>query len=444
MTDHRSQASHSSQAHPASQAINPLERARLRAEAQGRLRSLISSNFRQAGLSMPESLYREVGAAAATLRSGGGLPQSGRGPDFSRAAVAEWLTRDGLPTSPDSLVLTSGSSISYFLLFRALREQTSSHLAGPTSSDSPGTVAIPRPGYPLFEQIASHAGLRTVEYALDLSAGGEPDLSSVQSLLQSARPPLGLLLISPSNPTGAITSAETLEALHHLCAQSGTVIISDEVFSAYRPAGSRLPRPARTASDASEAPAASPAVARPGSLAQDVLVVTINGLSKLCAAPELKAGWMAVHGPDARVHALLEDLDTAHDAYLTLSAHSAAALQIMLSQAAAAARTDIADTVRHMRGSFYEARTESRREVDWLSPLVTEGGIHIAARIDSGFAPELDDEQLAIRLLEDTGLYVHPGYLYGFPDDERWWVMSCLMQPDELASAMAALRRWQP
>lgn len=355
-----------------------LEIARRRASAAGDLIDLAGSDFRAAGLSMPEELY---GEALALWRSEPRYLPSGAGGEAARTAVAEFLTADGLPTTPGQVILTAGSSISYQLLFAALGSDRYSD-----------EIALPNPAYPLFEELCRSANLQPLWYRLAEDRRYEPDSATVGAAL--ARRPRAFVVISPNNPTGAVHEDASLSQIVTSADQTRTAIVSDEVFSAFRRLGD-LPRTALHTGE--EGP----------------IVATLNGLSKLCAAPEIKLGWIALHGDRESIASLGDTLDTLHDALLTVSGPAEAFARVFLADRAAAAREAIAVGISRRRELLYSRLAA----VPGVTIEAAPGGVHtilgIAAEVASARFGTTDDETLARRILEESGVHIHPGYLYG-------------------------------
>lgn len=394
-----------------SDGITPLEQARRAAERDGRLIDLVSSDFRGAGLSLPESLYLR---AWEEWRRAPAYHPDARGAVATRSAIADWMTADGLATSAEQIVVTCGSSISYLMLFRAMtaarRDRT--------------TVALPSPGYPLFESLVRTAGLHPVYYSCRAATGWIPDRASVDDALETS--PVALVVISPNNPSGAVYEWSVVHRIVERARASGTPVISDEVFSAFRTGTTELPRPARLAG-------------------ADDMVATLNGLSKLCAAPEVKLGWIALHG-DARLWSPVRDaLEIEHDLYLTVSAYAEAAARRFLSDGETA-RSALAGKVAERMDVLERCIGESR----WIRPAGSAppsvGGIHRiveidAARLHSRLGTS-DDERCATRLVRLTGVHLHPGYLYQVPeapDGSPRFVVTGLRQPEATRSAFQRL-----
>lgn len=404
--------------------LTPLEQVRRDVAATGRLIDLAGSDFRSAGLAMPEELYQE---AWALWRSRPGYEPTGLGGAAARDAVAEFLTRDGLPTTPEQVVLTAGSSVSYQLLFSVLPSPDDSRRSVRPGRDA---LALPAPAYPLFEDLCRVAGLRPVWYRLSPEEEYDPDPLSLAAAL--AESPRAVVVISPNNPTGAIHGAPALSGLVHAAMERNVPVISDEVFSAFRD-GPILPRAALQRG----AP-------EPGS----PVVATLNGLSKLCAAPEIKLGWIALHGPDAADARLLDALDTLHDSFLTVSGFAESCARVFLAPAATPAREAIAHGIARRRDLL-------RRTLSGVPGVTVEpsrGGVHLVVSLSAEIAAErfgtTDDETLARRILAASGVHLHPGYLYALGErpgsiDPRF-IVSCVHRPDQIEEAGERLNRVFP
>jgi len=391
--------------------MNPVERARRRAAAEGRIRSLANTSFAAAGIRWPEEMYR---AAWAAWRAHPTYTPTGRGGITARSVVASATAVD-----PDDIILTAGSSISYHLLFSIPRRRAAA------------TVALPVPGYPLFEGILSPLGMEPVWYRCLPENGFLPQLSEIEQLVNGPHlPPAALVLISPNNPAGVTYPDRLIAAIVDRCADAGVTVILDEVFSLFRP---DLGERDIVAHDTSES---------------SVPVVHLNGLSKLCVAPEVKLGWIIVSGGDSATRAhLTEALDTEHDTYLSLSGFAEAAVEPFIAgDAAGQARGAIRERVDYLRGAMVA-------ELDALPgvyPAPGHSGIHIPLQIDPVVAAErfgtLDDEAIAVEILNATGVYLHPGYFYGLDAPQfsgsPWFVASALTDDETRSEAAAALQRF--
>ena len=133
----------------------------------------------------------------------------------AREAVAEYATALGTQTSPEDTLITSGSSEAAELLLTALV--------------NPGDeVLLPAPGYPIYPAIVNKLGARIRYYHLNHKTNWQASVDEIRTLInQRTR---AIVLINPSNPTGAITSDETTRLLLELAAKHNLLVISDEVY----------------------------------------------------------------------------------------------------------------------------------------------------------------------------------------------------------------------
>ncbi len=394
-----------------------------RREDGGEVLDLIDTNFHNCGFFYPQDHLSELLAAYPGQQHYRPDP---KGSTQVRDAVAGYYREAGLTVGPEHLVVTASTSDAYNLLFSALAE--------------PGdNVVLPAPGYPLFEYLAHFHALETRFYRMDFDAGFALDAEEVARHLDERT--RFLVIISPNNPTGRVYSAEELTPVTALCGDRGIPLICDEVFSEYRyvdgPGSAAPGEPAAVGEGASggagaDGPgaAARPAapdtpapLPRPAALAPDVPAVTLNGISKLLALPDIKLGWMAVTGAPAERDRMVRTLEIANDMFLNASGPA----QYVAAQAIPERRRYLVPALTRLSAARAAllAAVAGAPELEVVPP---DGGIHAALRLPKGLP--LTDEELALRLLERRGVHLHPGYLYGI-DDDRSLIVSLL--PGEAA-----------
>ena len=132
-----------------------------------------------------------------------------------RARIAEhYQSWYGIEISAERIAVTTGSSGAFVLAF----------LAGFDPGDR---VAVAEPGYPCYRNILSGLGIEPVPIVTSEASRYQPTIE----LLEAVPGPLdGLILASPSNPTGTMLSADELEALAGYCTARGIRLISDEIY----------------------------------------------------------------------------------------------------------------------------------------------------------------------------------------------------------------------
>jgi alanine-synthesizing transaminase len=155
-----------------------------------------------------------------------------------------------------------------------------------TALVNPGeNVLTPSPEYPLYGAVLAKLHATPNAYDLDESNGWEPDIADIERKVNAQT--RALLLINPSNPTGAVYSKRTLERLLEIARENNLVILADEIYDKliYEPG-------AKHTSIAT--------------LAQDIPIITFNGLSKAYCVPGWRIGWAIATGPREVLHNYLE------------------------------------------------------------------------------------------------------------------------------------------
>ncbi|GAA1195386.1 pyridoxal phosphate-dependent aminotransferase [Prauserella alba] len=155
-----------------------------------------------------------LAAAQQALRGGdlGYTPQLGI-PPLREAIAAHYDRAYGLDVDPADVIVTTGSSGGFLLAFLAAFE------AG-------DRVAMARPGYPAYRNLLSALGCEVVEFATDESTRFQP----TPEILDGLGDIKGLIVASPSNPTGTIVTPDELAALTAWCTARGVRLISDEIY----------------------------------------------------------------------------------------------------------------------------------------------------------------------------------------------------------------------
>jgi alanine-synthesizing transaminase len=346
-------------------ALNALYRERDARQSKGlKTIDLVSGNLNRAGLFFPHTLL------TAALRAGAGRAKiyapHPLGQPAARKAVHTYYLTEGLDVPAEQILITPGTSFSYWYLFRLL-------------ADPGDEILCPTPSYPLLDSIAELADVRLTKYRLREAQRWEIDFDHLrQQLTPRTR---AIVLISPHNPTGAVATESEVTQLIAIAREKQLPIISDEVFSPFLFKAKRLPRPGTH-----RAP----------------LVFTLNGLSKMMALPGMKLGWVAVNGDSALVKRAMHGLDMMSDTFLPVNETGQFALPILLRRGRlfleSLQKTVLARCVATVR------ELSRAPALDFFPP---EGGFYLTLRLKGG----RDEEAVALQLLRE-GILVHPGYFY--------------------------------
>lgn len=311
----------------------------------------------------------------------------------ARAAVSDYYDTRGESVDSESLVLTSGTSEGYSYVFRLLA--------------NPGDeILVPKPSYPLFEFLADLQDVKLVPYPLIYDHGWQIDFHSLEKAIGATT--RGIVLVNPNNPTGSYVSASERQQLNELCREHNLALIVDEVFLDYVLDGSPHPTFASN---------------------PDTLTFTLSGLSKISALPQMKLAWIAVSGPTVEVHAAMERLEVIADTYLSVSAPVQWAAPTMLEQRSTV-QAQIIDRARHNLSELDSQLSQQKSCVR----LSVEGGWYAVLRVPV----TQSDEDLAIALLREKRVLVHPGHFYDFPQD-GFLVLSLISPEAEFQRGVAKI-----
>lgn len=366
--------------------------ARDRAEAAGAIRfDLAQTNPTQVGLHHPDAVYRGLSDPrdAVYRPAAFGLPEA-------RAAVAAYY---GDAVSPDRVWLTASTSEAYAQILTLL-------------ADPGDAVALPRPGYPLLDTLADAVGVRRLGYPVRYDGRWHVDVGELAALARSANPLAALISVCPNNPTGNVLTEQERAAVEALCPPHGPAHIVDEVFADY---------PLSRAFDPTQ---------RRRRLQTDAgLCLTVSGLSKVAALPQLKLSWVVVQGrDDARVTELLDRAQHLADAFLSVATPVQRALPSLL-----AAAEPMQQRIRARTRANLATLHDAARGRPW-DVLTADAGWTAMIRLPQTH----DDEAWAILLLE-AGVATLPGFLFDVSPTPPRIALSLLPPPEVFDRAVELL-----
>jgi len=338
------------------------------------------SNPTRCGFQYPE---QEILAALAGPEVLAYQPDS-RGQTAAREAVAGYL---GHGLGANDLILTASTSEAYSWLFKLL-------------CDPGDEVLVPSPSYPLFQWLAALEGVAAVTVPAIRHERWNLDLPGLEAACNHRT--RAVVVVNPNNPTGHFLSREEWAGLLSFCASRGLALLVDEVFGDYalEPGADRLPTALETRD--------------PG-----CPLFVLSGLSKIAALPQIKLGWIAAVGAQART--LLDSLSFIADQYLSVSASAQAAAPELL-RLAPAIQSGILARMRDNLAALDRVLVPCPH----LTRLPVEGGWSVLLR-----RPAVDPgEECALRLLRSAQVYVHPGHYFDLPGDG--YLVLSLLPPTEV------------
>jgi len=287
------------------------------------------------------------------------------------------------------VVVTAGASGAFLLAFLA-------------AFDAGDRVALADPGYPAYRNILKALGIEVVA----LAAGPEHRFQPTPALLEEAGELDGLIVASPSNPTGTMLGAGELTALASWCDARGVRLISDEIYH-----GITYGAPATTA------------------LESNPDCVVINSFSKYFAMTGWRIGWMVV--PEellAPVERLAQNLFV-----------SPAALAQRAALVALGCRAEL--------DAYVEVYA---RNLALLLERLPEAGFDRLAPADGAFyiyadtsALAADSQDFCARMLEETGVATTPGIDFDPRRGHGSIRISFAGDPADIAAATERLIDWR-
>jgi alanine-synthesizing transaminase len=277
-------------------------------------------------------------------------------------------------------------------------------------------VLVPMPDYPLWTAAVTLAGGTARHYLCDEATGWLPDLKDMEAKVTANT--RGIVVINPNNPTGALYPRETLEGVIEIARRHKLVIFADEIYD-------------KVLFDGNEHTSIA-------SLADDVLFVTFNGLSKNYRACGYRAGWMILSGEKKHASDFIEGLNML--ASMRLCANVPGQLAI---QTALGGYQSIEDLVAP------EGRLCKQRDIAYelliAIPGVTcvkpKAAMYLFPKLDPKIYPIKDDQQFILDLLLEEKVLLVQGTGFNWPTPDHFRVVF-LPNVDDLTEAIGRIARF--
>jgi alanine-synthesizing transaminase len=348
-------------------------------------------------------------------------PQS-KGLREAREAVAEYYREEhGVRrTDAEQIILTTSTSEGYSFVFRLL-------------CNAGDELLVPKPSYPLFEFLADLQDVKLAPYELIYDHGWQMDFPSLEKALMART--RGVVVVHPNNPTGSYVQGGEMEMLNSFCSEHGLAVIADEVFLDYRldspkanPRSLHAPLDRRTPI---QRLGRDDSAKRHESFAgnREVLTFTLSGLSKIAALPQMKVAWVVTSGPEREAAEAMGRLEVIADTYLSMNAPLQWATPALLAQ-----RKNIQPQLLERVRTNLTELDRQLAEQQACQRLSVEGGWYAVLRVPV----TRSDEDLAIELLREKSVLVHPGHFFDFPRD-GYLILSLITPPLDFAEGMTAI-----
>jgi alanine-synthesizing transaminase len=277
-------------------------------------------------------------------------------------------------------------------------------------------ILVPMPDYPLWTAAVTLAGGTARHYLCDEESGWMPNLKDIESKITANT--RGIVVINPNNPTGALYPREVLEGIVDIARHHGLVIFADEIYD-------------KVLYDGNEHTSIA-------SLADDVLFVTFNGLSKNYRTCGYRAGWMILSGEKKYAKDYIEGLNML--ASMRLCANVPGQLAI---QTALGGYQSIEDLVAP------EGRLCKQRDIAYemltAIPGVTctkpQAAMYLFPRLDPKVYPIEDDQKFILDLLLEEKVLLVQGTGFNWKTSDHFRVVF-LPNVDDLTEAIKRIARF--
>ncbi len=277
-------------------------------------------------------------------------------------------------------------------------------------------ILVPAPDYPLWTASVSLSGGTPVHYLCDEGAGWLPDLDDIRrKITPNTR---GIVVINPNNPTGALYPDDLLKAIVEIARQHGLIVFADEIYD-------------KTLYDGNTHTSIA-------SLADDVLFVTFNGLSKNYRACGYRAGWMIVSGDKREARDYIEGLNML--ASMRLCANTPGQLAIQTALGGYQSIKDLVAPTGRL-GRQRDLAYNLLSQIPGVSVVKPKAALYMFPRLDPKVYPIADDQQFAYELLADEKVLIVQGTGFNWPSPDHFRLVF-LPNSDDLTEAIGRIDRF--
>ncbi len=315
-------------------------------------------------------------------------------PELRNAIANHYRVDYGVEVSPDRIVVTTGSSAGFLLTFLA-------------AFDPGDRVALVSPGYPCYRHILTALGIEAVIVETGPEDRFQPNPEILEKVQAESGKLDGLIVASPSNPTGTMLSIDDMAALTAYCRSSGIRLVCDEIYQ-----GISYGRGFETA------------------LTADPDVVIVNSFSKYFSMTGWRLGWLVLPEELLRPVECLAQI-------LFISAPT-------LSQVAGVAAFDCKPELEENLAQYARNRTlllDRLPAAGFTDLAPSDGAFYLYADIGHLTNDSLD---FCSRILRETGVAVTPGLDFDGARGHRTMRFSFSGAHEEMVAAADALSDWMP
>jgi len=349
------------------------------------------------GFKMPKSV---LNALNGQIERGLGYCDFKGMPD-AREAICEYHKSRGIEkiSSDDIFVGNGVSEVVSFALTSLLNEGDE--------------VLVPTPCYSLWSNSVLICGGKPVFYICDESADWNPDCNDIKSKISDRT--RAIVIINPNNPTGMLYSEEILREIADIARENDLIVFSDEIYD-------------RLVMDGL-------CHVTFASVAPDIPVITLNGLSKSHCLCGFRCGWMVISGPKN----LTENYRNGIVKLTSMRLCANTLSQIVIP--AALNDSETPSSMVRKGGRIFEQRGATvsvLKDVDGISFVRNNSAFYLFAKLDTKKFGIVDDRKFAGDLLHATNILIVPGSGFDWSEPDHFRIVM-LPEVNVLREAMIRL-----
>ena len=280
--------------------------------------------------------------------------------------------------------------------------------------DSGDEILVPSPDYPLWTASVNLCEGKAVHYICDEDSDWNPDLMDMESKITPKTK--AIVLINPNNPTGSVYSKEIIQGVVKIAQKYGLIIFSDEIYDRILYDG-----------DIHYSPAA---------MADDILIFTFNGLSKVHRACGVRAGWMVISGNKERYRGYLDGIKTLTSMRLCSNVPAQYAIKPALEKDDSIfALTAEGGRLREQRDIIHQMLND----IPGVSCKKARGSLYVFPKFDTEKFNIKDDNRFVLDFLNAKNVLMVSGTGFNWPKPDHCRIV--LLPPkDDLKEAMVRLK----
>jgi len=277
-------------------------------------------------------------------------------------------------------------------------------------------VLIPAPDYPLWTAAVSLSGGTPRHYLCNEAHEWMPDPEEIRSHITPHT--RAIVVINPNNPTGALYSRELLQEIINIAREHQLIVFADEIYD-------------KTLYDGAQHISLA-------SLADDLLFITLNGLSKNYRACGFRAGWMVVSGEKRHAQDYIEGLTIL--ASMRLCSNVPAQYGIQTALGGYQSINDLVSPggrLARQRDLAYQLLTE----IPGVTCVKPKAALYVFPRLDPKLYPISDDQRFVLDLLTEEKVLIVQGTGFNWPHPDHFRIVF-LPYEDDLREALHRLARF--